>query len=212
MRPTPREELVGKLRRWRETDYWRHAGELHYRGLEKRWLIEELLVPSGRIVEYKLYCILGEPVFILVIADRCGPKYSSALFDLKWRPVDFHWRGYPATAQSTPRPAALEQLVAEARRLSEDFLHVRVDFLHCGDRLVFSELTFSGGAARNPFMPLMKNEEFAEMLDLRQAGERLDRGRRLASALGWSEARPAAGTFRPRREAHGLAPAARAAG
>ena len=55
----------------------------------------------------------------------------------------------------------------------------------------FSELTFSGGAARNPFMPLMKNEEFAEMIDLGQAGERLDRGRRLAAALGWSEARPA---------------------
>ncbi len=215
VRPTPREELLSKLGRWGEKDYWRHAGELHYRGMEKRWLIEELLVPSGRIVEYKFYCILGEPVFILVISDRCGPKYSSALFDLKWRPVDFHWRGYPASAQATSRPAALEQLVAEARRLSEDFLHVRVDFLQCGDRLVFSELTFSGGAARNPFMPLMKNEEFAEMLDLGQAGERLERGRRLATALGWGEARPAgpaAGTFRPRRDAQPLASAARAAG
>lgn len=190
-RPTPRRDLAAKLRHWSQFEYWRHAGEMHYRGLDRRWLVEELLVPRGRIVEYKFYCILGEPVFILVIAERDGTRYSSALFDLAWRPVDFHWRGYPATAAETPRPAALDLLVSEARRLSEDFLHVRVDFLQCGDRLVFSELTFSGGAARNPFVPLIKNEEFAERLDLGAADERLQRGRAIAATLGWNAPRPA---------------------
>ena len=52
VRPTPREELLSKLGRWGEKDYWRHAGELHYRGMEKRWLVEELLVaerPDRRV-------------------------------------------------------------------------------------------------------------------------------------------------------------------
>lgn len=184
-RETPRAELVARLDQWNSLDYWRHAGEMHYRGLRKRWLVEELLTPADGIVEYKFYCIHGEPIFILAISDRVGPHYKCALFDLDWKPVDFHWRGYAPNATDTPRPRDLEALVAEARRLSEDFIHVRVDFLQVGDRLLFSELTFSGGAARNPFVPLTKNLEFGGMIDLSRAPIYLARGRRIAASLGW---------------------------
>lgn len=189
-RPTPRAELVAKLEHWNGLDYWRHAGEMHYRPLPKRWLVEELVTPGELLVEYKFYCIHGEPVFILVISDRVGPRYNCALFDLEWRLVDFHWRGYPATANATQRPAALDRLIEEARRLSEDFMHVRVDFLQCGERILFSELTFSGGAARNPFVPLVKNVELGRMIDLDRAPDYLARGQRIAAALGWNALGP----------------------
>ena len=63
-----------KLEHWNGLDYWRHAGEMHYRPLPKRWLVEELVTPGDLLVEYKFYCIHGEPVFILVISDRVGPQ------------------------------------------------------------------------------------------------------------------------------------------
>jgi TupA-like ATPgrasp len=191
--PTPRATLAAKFERWALYDYWRYAAELHYRGLPHRWLAEELLGPREGIVEYKFYCIHGEPMFILVISDRRGPRYSSALFDLDWRPVDFHWRGYSPDAKSTPRPARLGTMIEEARRLSEDFLHVRVDFMQVGQRLLFSELTFSGGAARNPLVPLVRNVEIGALLDLRRAPEYLERGERIARQLGadLTERRPA---------------------
>jgi TupA-like ATPgrasp len=195
--PTPRATLAAKFGRWRELDYWRHAAELHYRGLPKRWLAEEMLGPREAIVEYKFYCIHGEPVFVLVISDRAGPRYNCALFDLDWKPVDFHWRGYPATATATPRPARLGTLIEEARRLSEDFLHVRVDFIQAGGRLLFSELTFSGGAARNPFVPLVNNVEIGARLDLGRAPEYLARGERIAAELRGSLPEPR--TALPRR-------------
>ena len=184
-RATPRAELLAKLDYWDRHDYWRHAGEMHYRAIEKRWLVEELVTPSDRIIEYKFYCIHGEPIFVLVISDRVGTRYKCALFDLDWKPAGFHWRDFPATAASTERPAALATLIDEARRLSEDFLHVRVDFMQCGDRVLFSELTFSGGAARNPFVPLVKNVEFGRMVDLARAPEYLARGQQIAAGLGW---------------------------
>ena len=187
-RPTPRAELVAKLDHWNSLDYWRHAGEMHYRSIEKRWLVEELLTPSDKLVEYKFYCIHGEPIFVLVISDRVGTNYNCALFDMDWKPSQFHWRGYPATARSTSRPAAFHKLIDEARRLSEDFMHVRVDFMQCGDRVLFSELTFSGGAARNPFVPLVKNVELGRMTDLDRAPEYLARGEKVASGLGWPSA------------------------
>ena len=82
-------------------------------------------------------------------------------------------------------------MLEEARRLSEDFLHVRVDFLRCDGRLVFSELTFAGGAARNPFDPLPLNLMLGEMMDLSRAPELLARGRGIAAELGWPAASPA---------------------
>ncbi len=189
-RPIERRDLVAKLEHWNAYEYWRHAAELHYRGLEKRWIVEELIEPTDSIIEYKLYCIHGEPVFILVIRGRVGPLYRCALFDLEWNPVDFCWRGYPATARDTERPKNLELMIDEARRLSEDFMHVRVDFLSCGDRLTFSELTFSGGAARNPFDPITKNLELGRMIDLSRAPDYLDRGVRIAEKLGWRTGGP----------------------
>ena len=185
-RPTPRAELVAKLNQWNSLDYWRHAGEMHYRGMRKRWLIEELVTPSDKLVEYKFYCLHGEPIFVLVISDRVGTNYNCALFDLDWKPVDYHWRGYPATARTTGRPAMLDRLIEQAKLLSEDFMHVRVDFMQCGDRVLFSELTFSGGAARNPFVPLVKNVELGRMLDLDRAPEYLSRGQHVSAALGWT--------------------------
>ena len=188
--PTDRSRLVAMLKCWSEHDHWRHLGELHYRGVPKRWLIEELVTPHDRVVDYKFFCIHGEPVFVLVIADRVGRDYSCALFDLDWKPVDYHWRGFPTSLRGVDRPARLGQMIEEARRLSEDFLHVRVDFMQCGERLLFSELTFSGGAARNPFEPLLKNVEFGGMLDLAQSPTYLSRGKQIAASLGWTDTVP----------------------
>ena len=64
-------------------------------------------------------------------------------------------------------------------------MHVRVDFLRCDDRLVFSELTFASNAARIPFTPLAANVTLGDMMDLGRADEYLERGRAIAQRLGW---------------------------
>jgi hypothetical protein len=179
-----RRRLAGQLPIWSAWDHWRMMGELHYRGIPKRWLAEELIGEVSKIREYKFYCLHGQPIFVLYITGRVEDGYQHALFDMNWQPLDFHYKGHPnPTAELPPRPRAFEQLVAEAKRLSEDFMHVRVDFLEADGRLFFSELTFSGGAARNPFLPYVKNEILGEMIDLGRAGEYLERGRAITSLL-----------------------------
>ena len=79
-------------------------------------------------------------------------------------------------------------MLAEARRLSEDFLHVRVDFLRFDGRLVFSELTFANLAAGVPFAPKWMNRELGSMMDLRRAPGYLERGHRIAEHLRWRSA------------------------
>lgn len=180
-----RRRLAGKIAGWNTWDHWRMMGELHYRGIEKRWLAEEVICDMPKVREYKFYCIHGQPIFVLYITGREDGEYKHALFDMNWQPLDFHWNGHAHPTAGLPkRPENFELLVAEAKRLSEDFMHVRVDFLQSEKRFYFSELTFSGGAARNPFIPFIKNEILGEMLDLRRAGEYLERGRAITSILG----------------------------
>jgi hypothetical protein len=181
--PVSRRSLAASVAEWRAWDHWRFLGEMHYRGIPKRWLAEQTIGPVPLIREFKFYCILGEPMFVLYIADRDATKFNCAILDMKWQQTDFHWADHPATIQQPPRPAGFEQMIAEARRLSEDFLHVRVDFMECEGRLFFSELTFSGGGARNPFLPVLQNEALGERLDLGRAPELLERGTRIATAL-----------------------------
>ncbi len=182
---TPRAALVKLCAGWSEYDQWRNTGELHYRGIPKRWLVEEYVSSRQGQVEYKIFCMMGEPVFILVITERNGPKnYKRMLYDTQWNPVHFHWQVSPPIDENpVPRPVALEEMLADARLLAADFLQVRVDFLNCDDRTVFSELTFASAAARIPFTPVEANIEMGNLIDLDQAEEYLAHGQQVVAEI-----------------------------
>ena len=185
-RITPRAELAREAASWLNWDQWRCTGEFHYRGQPRRWLVEEFLPSRHGQVEYKIFCMMGRPLFILVITDRTGANdYRRRIYDCDWKPAGFHWLGSEPETSPLPRPADLDLMLAEAARLSEDFMHVRVDFLRCDERLVFSELTFASNAARIPLTPLDANVTLGEMIDLDRADEYLERGREIARRLGW---------------------------
>ncbi len=40
---TPRHELIAKVSQWMAYDQWRQTGELHYRPIKKKWLVEEYI-------------------------------------------------------------------------------------------------------------------------------------------------------------------------
>ena len=57
-------------------------------------------------------------------------------------------------------------MILIARKLSEDFAFVRVDFYEVGDQIYFGELTFTpyGGIAN--FIPSEYDETFGDMIQL----------------------------------------------
>lgn len=189
---TPRETLVGKVERWMGYDQWRATGELHYRDVPKRWLVEEFLPSFEQAQEYKIFCFHGEPAFIAVITERniegqaglAGIRH--AIFTLDWERADFGMRGIQDDTRDITRPADLDFLLDEARRLSKDFMHVRVDFLRFDGRLVFSELTFASLAARIPYEPLAVNARLGALMNLERAPEYLAHGQSVIAAMDWS--------------------------
>jgi TupA-like ATPgrasp len=194
-KPLDRRALARKAAGWMQSgEHWCYTGELHYRGIPSRWLVEEYLPASREKLEFKVHCMGGEPVFIGVITER-GPKgRKHVYFDPDWNRLAFSSPGVEDDTRAVPRPDDLERILSEARRLSRDFLHVRVDFLKHDGRLAFSELTFASRGARFPYLPREVNSWLGRQMDLGPADELLERGRRIARALGW---RPDPAVARP---------------
>jgi hypothetical protein len=190
---TPREELIAKVSHWMSYDQWRQTGEFHYRSVEKGWLVEEYLSAQEKMYEYKVYCFMGEPVFLSVITERNVDGKAGlegiwcAVFDINWRRLAFGWQGVKDDPRDVPRPPAFDLLIEEARRLSRCFMHVRVDFLCCDGHFTFSELTFASMAARVPLVPLSFNEQFGQMMDLERAPEYLELGQSVMALLNEQE-------------------------
>ena len=188
-RRLPKAELVEQLRRWMAIDYWRKNGELQYRDIPKRWLVEEYLPAVREKVEYKAFCFHGEPMCFLVITERdyLGRQGKAgilhAFYDPDWRRLDMGMRGFPTDPRPLPRPAELPLLVSEARRLSADFMQVRVDFLKFDGRLTFSELTFSCNGARVPYTPDPQNAAMGALMDLTRSEHYLEIGRGAMQAM-----------------------------
>lgn len=183
-KPSCRKTLGAQVAEWNSFDWWRRCGELHYRGIPKRWLAEEYLPSDREKLEFKVFCFMGEPRFVTVITERDAGKFKRVTVDLDWKRVRFWSRGHPPDPREIAPPAELDRILDEARRLAQPFLHVRVDFLKFNGRLAFSELTFAAMGALLPFEPLEANAEIGALIDLSQADARLAACTRIARRLG----------------------------
>ena len=183
--PPDRQTLLRQLRLWRDTDFWRRHGELFYRDIPWRFLVEEFLPSDQRQLEYKVVCFHGEPLWIAVVGSR-GPNGCVRIGHFPdWTPIPFGTRGVESSPEPAKRPEALDLLFAEARRLSADFMHVRVDFLHYNDRLVFSELSLSNNGMRSPIEPHDQDLWVGSQIDLSREAEYARRGQDIAQELAW---------------------------
>ena len=185
-----RKALLRQLRLWRDTDFWRRHGELFYRDIPWRFLVEELLPSDQRRLEYKIFCFHGEPLWVSVVGARGSNGIKRIGHFPDWSPVPFGTRGIKSSPEPAQRPEALDLLLAEARRLSADFMHIRVDFLHYDDRLVFSELTVSNNGMRSPIDPPDKDLWVGSHMDLSREAEYARLGQDIARQLAWPPSPP----------------------
>ncbi|MGB0497708.1 MAG: hypothetical protein ACPGID_05170 [Rubricella sp.] len=184
--PVDRRRLVSLVRDWFATEHWRRHGELFYRGIPNRWLVEEYLPADRERIEYTVLCIAGEPLWVSVLATMPDGRKTRRPYDLSWRSVPIELVGFPAGDRAFPRPAFLDQLREDATRLGRHFFAARIDFLYHDGVFAFSEVTLSNNASVAPYRPVRMNAEFGERIDLARAPERLADGRRIAAELGWT--------------------------
>lgn len=147
-----RKDANTKLNRWLRFVYGLTNSQLHYMRIEPCIIAEELLIdsknPEGELMDYKIWCINGEPQCVLVFYDRERDSYKMTAYDTEWnnisnqvlRKTSPHYCG-----MEIERPTSLPLMLEAACKLSAGFPEVRVDFYEIDEKPIFGELTFSTG-------------------------------------------------------------------
>lgn len=141
---------VKQMKRWYKDKTYYKTCELHY-GKAKPKIICEKFLGDGKNTlpeDYKLYCINGKPVFMLICLDR-GNTLKRVFFDRDYRLLDVN-DDYKALTTLPEKPRYFDKMFELAEQLSAPFPIVRVDFFEVGGRLYIGELTFTpqGGYLR----------------------------------------------------------------
>lgn len=147
-------QTINKLNRWLKTKYLPCYGEWFYGVVKPRIIIEEYLDDNKNEtpIDYKVYCFNGSPKFVIVHLDRFK-NHKSILYDIQWNAITNVSAKYLNSNLSIEKPKELNQMLEYAKRLSGEFLHVRVDFYIVNSKIYFGELTFINGAGFNNFNP-----------------------------------------------------------
>ena len=147
-----REALKAELRRWLDTDYASVWRERHYTGVPRRLIVEQRLGAPGRpIQELKVLCFNGVPRLVVWAHDLLGAPQTAFYTPDTWERLPMAW-GKPQPPDVT-RPAALDEALALAAKLSEGLDFVRVDLYVDAGRVYFGELTFTPLGGVVPITP-----------------------------------------------------------
>jgi hypothetical protein len=141
-------ETNNLLDRWLKYPYGELTGQRHYAKINPRIIAEKYLEQTPfsdvSLIDYKFYCIDGNPVYIVVDSDRIVNSHQYKLMR-----YDLFWKAYPEycsvkrSLKYYDRPDSLDQMIDYAKRLSEPFSFVRVDFYDINGNVIFGEMTFT---------------------------------------------------------------------
>lgn len=132
----------------------------YYTGKKHRILIEKYIdsdADKGGLIDYKFFCFNGKPQYLYVIADRCmGKNAGIGIYNSNFEKLPYKRLDERPLERTIEKPQNYEQMLEIAKKLSEDFPHVRVDLYNQDGKILFGETTFYPGSGYMQFEP----EEF----------------------------------------------------
>ncbi len=144
------------LNKWLSENYGIINYEFQYLNVKPKIFAEEFL--KDNIEDYKVYCFHGKPKFIRVQKTIEGENKINNYYDLDWKLTDLE-TGLPHYHRmenyTFQKPKKLNLMIEYAKKLSSEFVFVRVDFYEFNETIYLGELTFtpSNGIFR------LKNQE-----------------------------------------------------
>lgn len=130
--------------------------ELWYSVIKPGVLVERRLMPAegeSDVKDYKFHVFKqldGSCKVVLGIYFDRGINTTASFFDedLNYLPFSYN---FASIKTSIKKPINYEQMLSYAKKLSEPFSYVRVDFYNINGNIYFGELTFADGSGGAPF-------------------------------------------------------------
>ncbi|MFD1362324.1 ATP-grasp fold amidoligase family protein [Lentibacillus salinarum] len=159
-----------KMKRWLRYNYYWSKREWVYRDIKPRIICEAFLsddmLNSTSLHDYKFYCFNGIPYYCQVIKGRDNNE-TIDFFNMNWEHMPFTgMRPLANSKEKIEQPKNYEEMILLARKLSQDFPFVRVDFYYVNNKIYFGELTFFPTSGMGQFYPPEWNRKIGNLLEL----------------------------------------------
>ena len=158
-----KKELKKLVNKWLKMNYFDYSLEPQYENIKPKIFAEKLLLDSSLFEEYQVHCFNGQPIMIEVLELK-NKEFGFTFYDLEWKKLPYKLKQF--FEKDAKKPESLELIIEYAKRLSEEFSYVRVDFLVSKAGIFVLELTFTPHSAMMAFCDNMVDENLGSMLKL----------------------------------------------
>ena len=141
-----------KIEKSLANNYYLWTREWSYKGVKPRIIAEKYMEDqeTGELRDYKFFCFNGEPKLMFVATERGVKNTKFDFYDMQFNHMNIA-QHYPNSVSAIKKPEHFEKMIELAKKLSEGFPHVRVDFYEANGRVYFGEMTFYHFGAIVPF-------------------------------------------------------------
>lgn len=141
-----------KIEKSLANNYYLWTREWSYKGVKPRIIAEKYMEDqeTGELRDYKFFCFNGEPKLMFVATERGVKNTKFDFYDMQFNHMNIV-QHYPNSVSAIKKPEHFEKMIELAKKLSEGFPHVRVDFYEANGQVYFGEMTFYHFGAIVPF-------------------------------------------------------------
>ncbi len=130
--------------------------EWPYIKVKPRIVVERLLEDethiNNAVNDYKIFCYNGKPEYVICISDRYSDRCNHLVYDTEWNKVRVASED-ARIDEDSPKPENLDEMLAIAAKLSEDFPFARIDLYSVAGKVYFGEITFYPWSGYMEFEP-----------------------------------------------------------
>lgn len=163
--PSAIKEITKQLK----VDYGKQSGELWYSTIERKFLVERLLLDDkGNVpIDYKFHCFgkgKDKVIFIQIDYDRYN-EHTRSLYDDKFNILPFSLL-YKNEEIDTSPPENYSEMLAVVKKLSEPFNYSRIDLYNLDGNVYFGEVTFAHGSGFEKFSDISYDRKWGDLWEL----------------------------------------------
>lgn len=143
--------------------------EWPYKNVHPRIIAEQYMEDhiDKELRDYKFFCFDGIPKIMYIASNRNSGHVNFDFYDMEFNHLDIIQK-YPNASEPLRKPECFEEMIYLAKKLSNGFPHVRVDFYEVDGKVYFGELTFFSMSGLTPFKPAKWDYIMGEWLKLPQ--------------------------------------------
>lgn len=140
-----------KINRCLKRNFYYTGREWPYKNVKPRIIAEPYLTDGSgtELKDYKFLCFHGEPRLVEVHQGRFTKGHTQDIYDMEWKKTPFTQGACADFVHA--KPVNMDKMVQFSRKLSKNFMHIRVDWYEVKGHLYFGEFTFYDGSGLIPF-------------------------------------------------------------